>query len=207
MKRVKVNLGLKGMSVVRLIQFALHVATKMTGNLFFGTPSPTLVKISAAATSLQSAFNLATGGGPQQTAVMNSAREVMETLLTAEGHYVEDVANDPVNSVTGAAPIILSAGMNVKGFSPRQKRVFAVHRGALSGTVILEAKHVQRGSHEWQYTLDASDPNSWVDAEPSVQATTLVSGLDSAKGYFFRHRSVLKGGPTAWDGTIDIIVL
>ena len=207
MKRVKVNLGLKGMSVVELIGFALHVILKMTGNILFGTPSPALVKLSNAAAALQNAFNLATGGGPQQTAVMRKAREVMETLLIAEGHYVEDVANDPVNSVTGADAVILNAGMDVKSFQPRKKRVFMVNRGAMSGTVILGAIHVQRGSHEWQYTLDISNPASWVDVDPTIQATTIVSGLESTKKYFFRHRSVLKGGPTAWEGVIDIIVL
>ena len=68
----------------------------MTGNSFFPTPLPTLASITAAANALNAAHDLALGGGPAQTAVMHQKREALEILLTAEGHTVEDVANNPV---------------------------------------------------------------------------------------------------------------
>src|ERR1051325_1886645 len=150
MRRIKVSLGLSRMSVPEVIAFASEVVLKMTGNAFFTTPSPALVKITNGASALQTAFNNAQGGGTQQTAIMRQKREALETMLIAEGHYVEDVANDPVNAATGAEAIILSAGLAVKSFSPHQKRVFAVVRGEQPGTVILTAERAKRGFHEWQ---------------------------------------------------------
>lgn len=202
------------MSVPEVIAFASEVVLKMTGNAFFTTPSPALVKITTGASALQTAFNNAQGGGTQQTAVMRQKREALETLLTAEGHYVEDIANDPVNAATGADVIILSAGMLVKRFSPHQKRVFTVERGKLPGTVILVAERAERGFHEWEYmladkanALDLSDSASWIPVDSTLKATVTISGLESTRKYFFRHRLVLKEGPAPWDGTIDIIVL
>jgi len=204
--KAKVKLGLSRMSVPEMVEYALHVVTRMTGNVFFPSPTPSLNSLYNAAIALQNAFDLAQGAGPAQTAVMHQKREALETALTTEGHYVEDVANDPVNSVTGPEAIILSAGMEVKDVTPRQKRVFTVTVGKLSGTVELVAERAVRGSHEWQYTLDLSDPNSWIDAESTTQASVTVSGLESGKRYWFRHRAILSDGPTDYDGPIDIIV-
>ena len=178
----------------------------MTGNAFFPTPNPTLVKITLAATALQTAFDNAQGGGPAQTAVLHQKREAMETLLITEGHTVEDIANDPVNSVTGPDAIILSAGMDVKHFTPRQKKVFTAESGKLPGSVILTAEHVRIGTHEWQYSPDAFDSKAWKEVDPTSKATVTIQGLESAKRYFFRHRSVSKDGPSAWDGPIEFIV-
>ena len=129
----------------------------------------------------------------------------METLLITEGHTVEDIANDPVNSVAGADAIILSAGMGVKHFTPRQRKEFSVEMGDAPGTVILFAERAE-GTHEWQYSLDDTDPNGWKEVDPTSKATTSISGLDSAKRYFFRHRSVTIDGPSAWEGPIDLVV-
>lgn len=195
------------MSVSELIAFALHVVTKMTGNAFFPTPSPSLGSLYNAGIALQNASDQAQGGGTQQTAVMHQKRELLEGVLTSEGHYVEDTANDPANAATGAEAIILSAGMIVKQFNPPQKRVFTVERGALPGTAVLLAERAERGFHEWEYSLDASNPSSWISVDSTLKATVTISGLDNLKRYFFRHRLVLKEGPAVWDGPIDLMVL
>lgn len=202
----KVSLGLKEKSVTELIAFAFHIVNKMFGNVFFPAPSPALNKITNAAIALQTAFDKAQGAGPEQTAVMRQKREAMETLLTAEGHYVEDAANDPVNAVTGPDVIILGAGMEVKHITPRQKQVFTVEAGKLPGTVMLIAERIVRGIHEWQYSLNVSDPEGWKEVDPTTKATTTITGLESGKRYWFRHRSVSKEGPSGYDGPVDSIV-
>lgn len=202
----KVSLGLKEKSVPELIAFAFHVVSKMFENAFFPSPAPALKKVTDAAMELQKAFDKAQGAGPEQTAIMHQKRETMETLLTAEGHYVEDVANDPENKITGPEVIILSAGMSVKHFTPRQKQVFEVSMGDKPGTVVLVAERVERGTHEWEYSLDPSDASGWIEVDPTSKATVTITGLESGKRYFFRHRSVSSDGTSAWDGTIDMIV-
>lgn len=204
--RTKVNLGLGKLSVLEVVGFGQHVVTKMTGNAFFPAPSPDLAKVSTAATALQTAYDQAQGAGPAQTSVMYQARTALETLLIALGHYVEDVANDPVNVNTGAAVIIFSAGMDVKETSQRQKQIFRALLGELPGSVILIAESVKRGSHEWQYSRDTANPNGWIPAVSTTEATVTIPGLDSGTRYWFRHRSILPGGPTAYDGPANLIV-
>jgi len=204
--KTKVSLGLSRKSVLELVGFAKHVVSNITGNAFFPSPTPALIRVSDAADALQTAYDHAQGAGPAQTAVMNQARLALETLLTALGHYVEDVANDPVNVNTGTDAIILSAGMDVKNTFSRQKQVFTIRRDELPGSVILLAGSVRRGSHEWQYTLDSTNPGAWTSVTSTTEAAVTIPGLESGKRYWFRHRSILPGGPTAYDGPIDIIV-
>jgi len=204
--KTKVKLGMGGMRVAELIGFSTHAVTKMTGNTFFPTPSPALVTVTNATTALQNAFNAASGAGPVQTATMNQKRILLETLLTALGHYVEDIANDPVNSTTGADAIILSAGMDLKSTSPRQNQTFSVSAGGIPGTVDLTGESIQRGSHEWQYSVDTTNVNGWVNAIPTVQANTTITGLEIAKRYYFRHRIIAITGPTDWTEPESIIV-
>lgn len=204
--RIKVNLGLNGKSVLEVIAFAFHVVSRMFENAFFRTPNPELKSLTDGAMELQKAFDNAQGAGPAQTAVMYQKRTALEILLTAEGHYVEDVANEPVNSVTGPDVVILSAGMEVKRVTPRQKQVFTVELGKKPGTVILTAESVKRGTHEWQYSLNPSDADGWIEVDPTTKSTTAIIGLESGKRYWFRHRSVSKEGTSAYDGPVDIIV-
>jgi hypothetical protein len=204
--KTKLKLGMNGMRVTELMGFATHAVSKMTGNSFFPTPNPPLVKVTNATAALQNAFNLAQGAGPVQTATMNQNRALLETLLIALGHYVEDIANDPVNSSTGADAIILSAGMDLKSFSPHQKQTFSVSVGGIPGTVDLTGESVKRGSHEWQYSLDPANASGWVNAIPTVQAATTISGLEIGKRYYFRHRIVAIDGPTDWNEPESIIV-
>ena len=201
--RTKVKLGLKGLSVPELLGFSVHAVTEMTSNGFFPAPSPALSQINNAISALVTAFDQAIDGGPPQTAVMRQKRELLEGLLTDLGHYVEGIANDPVNASSGADAIILSAGMNTKQKSPRQKRTFGAKAGEMPGTAELTAEHISRGMHEWQYTSDISNPSGWISVEPTLKAAVTISGLESGKLYFFRHRSILKDGPTDYDGPAD----
>lgn len=78
--------------------------------------------------------------------------------------------------------------------------------GDKPGTVVLTAEHVERGTHEWEYSLNPSDSNGWIEVDPTTKATTTIEELESGKRYFFRHRSVSVFGPSAWEGPIDMIV-
>lgn len=178
----------------------------MTGNGYFTSPHPALSAVSAAASDLLAAYEAAQGGGPAQTAAMQLKREVLEGRLTELGHYVEDVTNNAVNSSIAPEVIILSAGLQMKLVTARQKRTFAV-RVDRKGEVMLTAQRVMRGTHEWQYTLTPDNPESWVKLDPSSKASVTIKGLDSGKKYFFRHRADLKSGPTEWDGPESTIVL
>lgn len=205
--RLKTNLMLNSMSVPQLVAFAQHMVSKMTGNSFFATPSPLLPAVTTATTALQSAYDNAQGGGPAQTALMHQKREALEILLTAEGHYVEDRANDPANAATGAEAIILSAGINIKQTHSRQKNVFTASAGKTHGSAVLVAASAERGAHDWQYTLNPDQADSWIQVDQTIKATVTISGLEKLKTYYFRHRLILTDGAKSWDGPIELLVL
>ena len=147
------------------------------------------------------------GAGPVQTAAMNQCKEALQILVTTLGGYVEGVANDPINATSGADTVILSAGMDVKGYSPKQKQVFSVSAGGIPGSVYLTAASIVRGGHEWESSTDITSAAGWIRIEPTVQAHTTVTGLATPKLYYFRHRSVTPDGTSDWDDVLSIMVV
>ena len=204
-KRVKVSLELFRMSVSFLVTYASNVYTAMLPNLLFPLPPVTMLALQTAYINLQNSAVAAATGGPEQTADMKAKREILINLLTTLGHYVEDIANTPVNA-PDASVIILSAGMKTKGFTPRQKQVFAVFGGMLVGTVLAKAAAVRRGTHEWQYTLSPGEVGSWIALPNTTKAHTTIPGLTSATVVYVRHRTDLKTGPTNWDPQLTVVV-
>ena len=205
-RRVKVSLKLFRWSVSFLITYGFNVNVTMTGNSFFATPPVTLTALVAALTALQSAaVKTAQTGGPGTTAAMKAAQETVINLLTALRHYVEDIANEPINT-GNATVIILSAGMLVKSFNPRQKQGYALLPGKLFGTVDVTAEAVQRGVHEWQYSVSLGPLQVWSGLPSTTKAKTTITGLTSATVVYVRHRAILKGGPTNWDAVLSVIV-
>jgi len=148
-------------------------------------------------------------GSKLQTTTRDVKRIALETLLIAEGQYVETVANDPANISPMSQPneIIESAGMQVKKVTIPVPRVFGAKAGELPGTAKLVAASTKRGTHDWAYTLTPSDPNSWIAMPSTSKASTSVADLNSVTTYYFRHRSVLKTGPSAWDEPVSAVIL
>jgi len=205
-KRFKVKLELFRKSVSELLTFGSSVVSHINTNSFFVTPHPDLADITTALTELQTASDNANGGGLEEHSIMNDKRQIVEDLLTECGHYVEDIANDATN-VDQETTVIDSAGMRVKGFTPRQKRVFSGIAGKLSGEVNLFATGVRRGFHEWSYNPTPDNPNGWVELTSTTKGVKLVTGLTRLTDYAFRHRAILITGPEPWEDPITVSVV
>ena len=120
------------------IEFAKNSVTKMTGNTNFATPDVALSLITTATNTLETKYNLAIGGGKQQTADMHQARKALDDLLHKEGLYVERIAN-------GNETIILSSGYNAsKQPAPAKRPAFSVENGEHEGEMFLKHKGVYR---------------------------------------------------------------
>lgn len=205
MNKVKVSLELAKMSVMKMVAFGNHVVTNIGTSSYFATPYPALSVVSSAVSSLQTLAEEAKGGGTAKTAAVKVQRDVVENLLVQLGHYVEGIANDSADSIT-AELIVLTAGMNVKRNTPRQKQVFTVEAVSV-GKVKLTAKRVVNGTHEWEYTTTPNVAASWIDADLGTKSVITLSGLTSGTRYYFRHRAVQKNGPTNWDEPYSTIIL
>jgi PBP1b-binding outer membrane lipoprotein LpoB len=107
-----------------------------------------------------------------------------------------------VQSLADATPasaedIITSAGMKVKKQGAVNKQDFVVKDGEVSGSVLLVAKGIQgeRNASEWAKSVDGTN---WQYITTTLAANTTESGFVKGSIWDFRHRSILKDGPTDW---------
>jgi hypothetical protein len=180
-----------------LIVYANQIATAMTGNAFF--PSPTIplatfeANITALATAEQSVLTRVKGAAATRNVKLATVRSDMEQHKA----YVQVVADANPSS---SEAVIHSAGMAVKKLTARNKPDLAVTPGPVPGTAHLVAKSAgHRSAYEWQFSLDQK---TWTAMPVTLQAKTDVSGLTSATTYAFRVRPVLKTGEATWSQVV-----
>jgi hypothetical protein len=190
-------------SVYALLGIARAIAHAMDANKTFPSPDPALAEINTAADDLESTQNLVKSGAKSAVADRNAKAAALVDLLEQEKAYVQKVANagDPAH----AADVILSAAMNVKHVPVRAPRVFGATPGPVSGSAKLVAKSAgPRSSYEWQYSTDGG--KTWQAAPPTVQAKTVVIGLQPGVSHAFRYRTVTKAGPSDWSDPAMLLV-
>jgi len=123
-------------------------------------------------------------GGTQDTADMYTKENVLNQLLTAEGFYVETVAN---KIEATAEATILSAGMDVRQTGSINIPILSVSQGTGSGTAKLRRKAEGRGVvYKWQMSGDPFTDTSWADAGEGSLATFEVTGLRPVTRHWFR---------------------
>lgn len=98
---------------------------------------------------------------------------------------------------TKAEDIATSAGMKVKKHATINKQDLVAKDGSVSGSVKLVAKAAGnvRYANEWGMSMDGTN---WTYVLTTLQATTEVPGLMKGSIWDFRHRFILKDGPTDW---------
>lgn len=185
-----------------LITYVQRILQAMTGNPAFPSPTPPLSAIASALDDLQVAETVALTRATGAAAVRNEKRAALVSLLELLAAYVQFVADaSPENAIS----IIESAGLAIKKATVRAPRVFAAKSGTVSGSVKLTAPTAgDRASYLWQYSTDAG--KTWVDASPTLQGRTTVTGLPFATVVQFRYRSVVRGGASDWSAPISLLV-
>jgi hypothetical protein len=188
--------------VTALILFAQNVYKSMTGNPHFPSPTPTLAVLAAAIAALNAAEMATLSRTTGAIATRNTARSALVTMLQQIKGYVQLIADgDPENS----AAIIQSAGLGVRKAAVRGPRTFTAKAGDVAGSAKLIAPSAaRRASYEWEYSADGG--KTWVMAPPSLQATTVVTGLPSGVSVQFRFRAVTKAGGGDWSTPVTLPV-
>ena len=138
--------------VPALITYAQSVATAMTGNPSFPTPTPTLAAVTAGITALQQAEALALARTKGAAEARNNKRADLVTLLQQLRGYIQTVADADVETAT---TVIQSAGIAVKKVPANRARSFVAEQGAASGSAkLIAASAGRRASYERQYSTD-----------------------------------------------------
>jgi hypothetical protein len=166
----------------------------------FPAPTPALAVAGSHVTALVAADSaLKTHAGTR------ADRDAQRKLVIEDAHqlhaYVQGLANaNPAQ----ADSIAQAASMSLRKTGSRNKSDLAIKQ-TVSGTVQLVAKSLKGArSHEWQYSVDGG--KTWVSVDPTAQAKATVTGLQPAVATVFRHRIVLKAGPSAWSQPVTHVV-
>jgi len=192
-------------SVDQLLTRAYSIIEAMTDNVWFPTPSTTLLSVKAAADALKDAQVSVKNRVPGSVPFRNKKKNALKDLLYSTRDYIQSICILNPDSATGIAE---SALMYAKKVHIRQKQVFSVSN-YLSGSIKLLAANIgTNNTHDWQISRDISDPAGWtVVIIPSTKKSrTIVSGLKPGELVYFRHRVLNKDGYSDWDEFLSIIV-
>jgi hypothetical protein len=189
-------------SVPALITHATGIVTRMTGNPSFPNPTPSLAVLTAAIENLKVAEAAALARTKGAVATRNDKRTALVLLLRQLRGHVQTVADA---SAENGAAVIASAGLAVRKAPAHRARAFVAKPGAVSGSAKLVATTAaRRASYEWQYSTDGG--KTWQLAPVTLQAKTVVTGLQPGSSVTFRYRSVTKTGEADWSQAITLVV-
>jgi len=189
MKKFKVKLVLGTRGVANKVEFGRTVHSAMNTNPLFTTPSPTLAMLKTATDNLETAFTARASGAHLAVAQMHLAEEVFDTVMTALGAYVDNVAQ-------GAEDVILSAGMETRKQRSRvgiPAKVENLRGRALDvmGMIALRWKSVYgKKSYNVYMKLDGEPDSMYKLVAQPTKANITFKDLESAKYYWFRVEAV-----------------
>ncbi|MEI7894840.1 MAG: hypothetical protein WCI05_17215 [Myxococcales bacterium] len=187
------------------IVFARHVVTRLTGNLRFPNLPVALAELTALIDALEAAeisVEMHVKGAAEDR---DAKRTKVEAALHQEQAYVESVAQQvPPEDVEAA---VNSSGFSVKKQGKHTKPAYEVTRGDVSGTADLDVKSLGRNGtvmYCHQYSLD--NAKTWIDAVPTIETATSITGLPIGQTVSFRFRTLVKGAYGDWSQIITFLV-
>jgi hypothetical protein len=200
----KVKLELSKKSTAQKIDFGKSVVTKMTGNATFTTPNPPLASITTAITNLSTAtadLLAARKTVEAKMGIVALAESTLDTLLTQEGNYVENISN-------GDEAKILSAGMDVKREAssagmPNKITAVIATIGDSAGEIDLTWDKVTGAkSYVVETALSTMDPLEWKHMVVSTRSKAEVGTLKTGTSYHIRVAAVGSAGQGPWSDPI-----
>jgi len=188
--------------VKNVITFAQNVATAMTNNAHFPTPTVPLATLQADVAALNTAETAVLSRTKGAVEARNAKLAVVRTDLENLKTYVQSVA--AVAAPSDADAMIESAGLTIRKVTLHDKPALAAKQGSVTGTVTLAAKAAaKRASYVWQYS---TDQKTWTTAPATLQSKSGVSGLTAGTQYYFRVQPLTTAGVGDWSQTVTLIV-
>ncbi len=104
----KVKMGFSNLSVPEQIERARQIVFKMTGNVNYTTPNPSLANMTAANDALEDAYNASRNRDKEKVAAMRLRRKELLFGISQLAAYVQQASD-------GNEEKILSSGFSVRG--------------------------------------------------------------------------------------------
>lgn len=170
-----------------IVEIVRNVVTKMTGNLFFTTPHPPLIDVTADVDALDALEQETLQGGKVKNTLKKLAKKKLFATMTALTGYVQTTS-------LGDEDRILSAGFELKrkpvrlGMLPPPsnfRAAFGVHPGEI---ILRWAGVYGRSDYFVQMSTDPNRADSWTDVPKghTGKIRLVVSGLTPGQVYYFR---------------------
>ncbi len=197
---IQIVLNLKMKNNADVVAMANRYVANLTGNSLLN--SAEIVKQTEVVKTLADALSalMCKPVYEAKAANLRVSRENLDRELTILAGQVEAVANSSSTVDSDRIGIVESAGMDIKTYPSRSKRVFGVTNGDISGSVKLVAEGGAR-AHEWQYTSDLVNFTNRVAAQTTVRGSSEITGL--SKGvYAFFHKPIYSDRVVDWEGPI-----
>ena len=182
----RLKYGLSGLSPSELLLKSSHIVDKMTGNLYYPTPDPTLVVVEAAQDELVQATQAALDGGKDRTATRDMKAVTLSDLLHDLGDYVQATAKGDAAKIISSGFEIVQPGGPI-GAMEQVKNLAAATSGIM-GAIDLSWDAV-RGASDYIIEMSSTDPNDqaqWQLVGYAHKSSFSAEGLDSVKVYWFR---------------------
>jgi hypothetical protein len=184
----------------QLGDFALHVATSLTGNANFTTPPVTPAALTTQATGFNTAVSACVNGTPAQTLTKNTLRAALVATLDQLAAYVELTANNDPQK-------IISSGFNLASTTrtaqvPGMTSIMSVTNVA-SGKLGLE---LEVADNAWAYVVEYTAlPNGAVKTATFTNAHEVtLTGLAPGTTYSMRVQVMGSGNQvTEWSNTVQ----
>jgi hypothetical protein len=186
-----------------LITFSRAVYDALVENPSFPSPNPSMTVFAADIDAFDDAETKAASKAKGAAAFRNAKKKKVKEHLFHLRDYVQSVAESSPNPATATA-LIESAFMNVKKASTRQTPEISAKNADVSGKVLLAAKAVApAATYSWEYSADQA---TWIPVPDTMRARTEVSGLESARVYYFRFRALTRTGLRDYSQVVSLLV-
>jgi hypothetical protein len=191
-------------SNLAILLFAKEVHDAMVGNPSFSKPTVDMATFLAHIQAFSDAEGKMASGGKGVAAQRNARKKKVVTTLRHLAAYVQAEA-EAQPTIADALALIASAHMSVrKPMTWHKPELEARNVPEIPGAVKLIALAVApRATYYWELSLDQL---SWSRAPDTMKASTVITGLQSAKTYFFRFRALTPNGPKDYSPVVTLVV-
>jgi hypothetical protein len=182
-----IKAGTGNLRVADLVGKTQHVVGKMTGNVNFASPSPSLADVTAALTNLETAIPAAQDRSSSAIATKNSSAKKLSGLLVQLARYVNSVAGGDIDMAVSSGFELAKVPDPIDKLEAPTK--FDAKRGTIAGQVELRWKGVRGGRLYNTYICDGDPTNAastWTHVGTSSKARFTAKGLVTDKQYSFR---------------------
>jgi hypothetical protein len=184
-----------------LITFARAIYGALLNNSSFPSPNPPLDAFAKDIDEFDDAETKAASRAKGAAAQRDACRRKVKGDLAHLRDYVQGVVE---TSPGDGAALSASAFMRVKKPTVRATPELRAANTDFSGRVRLAAKAVApMATYYWEYSLDQT---TWTAVPETMQTRTEITGLTSARTYYFRFRALTRAGRGDYSQVVSLLV-